>query len=175
MALGSLLIARFTNALVKSRPLKDVGAQQVRSFALRRGRDLTPNYFQVMIDLQGVKACLLRFPQGMESAALSASYVMALTSGALGPNLYYSYARSVTKSTTQLETLLKIINSPTVGEHWLQGSHLANQLLKGSFGWVYQQLYPPHRRFFILQFPEGKPVSEFWRLCAQYVRPILGH
>ncbi|KAG8953402.1 Vacuolar protein sorting-associated protein 53 [Tulasnella sp. 424] len=76
---ASLLIARFTNALVKSRPLKDVGAQQV------------------MIDLQGVKACLLRFPQGMESAALSASY-----------------ARSVTKSTTQLETLLKVINSPTV-------------------------------------------------------------
>ncbi|KAG9004635.1 Vacuolar protein sorting-associated protein 53 [Tulasnella sp. 427] len=75
---ASLLITRFTNALVKSRPLKDVGAQQV------------------MIDLQGVKACLLRFPQGMESGALSASY-----------------ARSVTKSTTRLETLLKVVNSPT--------------------------------------------------------------
>ncbi|KIO30677.1 hypothetical protein M407DRAFT_14266 [Tulasnella calospora MUT 4182] len=75
---ASLLITRFTNALVKSRPLGDVGPQQV------------------MIDLQGVKACLLRFPQGMDSGALSASY-----------------ARSVTKSTTRLETLLKVVNSPT--------------------------------------------------------------
>ncbi|KAG8929172.1 Vacuolar protein sorting-associated protein 53 [Tulasnella sp. 417] len=75
---ASLLIARFTNALVKSRPLGEVGPQQV------------------MIDLQGIKACLLRFPQGMESGALSASY-----------------ARSVTKSTTRLETLLKVVNSPT--------------------------------------------------------------
>ncbi|KAG8906708.1 Vacuolar protein sorting-associated protein 53 [Tulasnella sp. 403] len=75
---ANLLITRFTNAMVKSRPFKEVGAQQL------------------LIDLQALRACLLRFPQGMESSALSASY-----------------ARTVTKSTTRLETLLKVVNSPT--------------------------------------------------------------
>ncbi|KAG8887907.1 Vacuolar protein sorting-associated protein 53 [Tulasnella sp. 408] len=71
-----------------------------------------------MIDLQGVKACLLRFPQGMESGALSASYVNAFYLNKplprLTTNTLSSYTRSVTKSTTRLETLLKVVNSPTV-------------------------------------------------------------
>ncbi|KAG9000397.1 Vacuolar protein sorting-associated protein 53 [Tulasnella sp. JGI-2019a] len=74
---ANLLITKFTNSLVKSRPLKEIGAEQV------------------LIDLQALKACLLRFPQGMEASALSATY-----------------AKTVTKSTTRLETLLKVINSP---------------------------------------------------------------
>ncbi|KDQ55816.1 hypothetical protein JAAARDRAFT_208588 [Jaapia argillacea MUCL 33604] len=71
---SSLVFAKFTNALVKSRPLRDVGAEQL------------------LIDLQAIKACLLKIPG--ESLASS------------------SYARSVTKSTTRLETLLKVIVTP---------------------------------------------------------------
>ncbi|KAG8863567.1 Vacuolar protein sorting-associated protein 53 [Tulasnella sp. 330] len=74
---ANLLLTKFTNALVKSRPLKEIGAEQV------------------LIDLQAIKACLLRFSQGMEASALSATYV-----------------KTITKSTTRLETLLKVINSP---------------------------------------------------------------
>ncbi|KAG8970352.1 Vacuolar protein sorting-associated protein 53 [Tulasnella sp. 419] len=74
---SSLLITRFTNSLVKSRPLKETGAEQL------------------LIDLQVLKASLLRFPQSLEGSSLNTSYV-----------------RTVTKSTTQLETLLKVVNSP---------------------------------------------------------------
>jgi hypothetical protein len=59
----SLIIMRFANALVRSRPLKEKGAEQVRSslmilshFALL-GRD-----FQLLIDLSTLKSSLLRLP-----------------------------------------------------------------------------------------------------------------
>ncbi|KZT29133.1 hypothetical protein NEOLEDRAFT_1167151 [Neolentinus lepideus HHB14362 ss-1] len=69
---SSLILTRFTNALVKSRPLKDIGAEQL------------------LIDLQAVKASLLKFSSDSSS----------------------SYTRSVTKSTTRLEALLKVIVTP---------------------------------------------------------------
>ncbi|KAI6033241.1 Vps53-like protein [Pisolithus orientalis] len=70
----SLILTRFTNALVKSRPLREIGAEQL------------------LIDLGVVKSCLLKLP----SEALS-------TSG---------YTRSLTKITTRLEALLKVIVTP---------------------------------------------------------------
>ncbi|KAJ7091114.1 Vps53-like protein [Mycena epipterygia] len=70
----SLILAKFTNALVKSRPLKEIGAEQL------------------LIDLQTVKACLLKMP---------------------GESLITTtYTRGLTKSTTRLETLLKVIVTP---------------------------------------------------------------
>ncbi|KZT29143.1 hypothetical protein NEOLEDRAFT_1056915 [Neolentinus lepideus HHB14362 ss-1] len=71
---SSLILTRFTNALVKSRPLKDIGAEQL------------------LIDLQAVKASLLKFSSDSSSR--------------------YVYTRSVTKSTTRLEALLKVIVTP---------------------------------------------------------------
>ncbi|KAJ6498983.1 Vps53-like protein [Mycena sanguinolenta] len=70
----SLILAKFTNSLVKSRPLKEIGAEQL------------------LIDLQAVKACLLKMPG--ESLTTT------------------TYTRGLTKSTTQLETLLKVIVTP---------------------------------------------------------------
>ncbi|KAH7888924.1 Vps53-like protein [Phlebopus sp. FC_14] len=70
----SLVLTRFTNALVKSRPLREIGAEQL------------------LIDLGVVKSCLL----GLPGEALS-------TSG---------YTRSLTKITTRLEALLKVIVTP---------------------------------------------------------------
>ncbi|KAI0935268.1 hypothetical protein AcV7_003755 [Taiwanofungus camphoratus] len=71
---SSNLFAKFTNALVKSRPLKEIGAEQL------------------LIDLQALKAALLRIP---------------------GETLMTSnYTRSVTKQTTRLEALLKVIVTP---------------------------------------------------------------
>ncbi|KAJ7268661.1 Vps53-like protein [Mycena haematopus] len=70
----SLILAKFTNSLVKSRPLKEIGAEQL------------------LIDLQTVKACLLKMPG--ESLTTT------------------TYTRGLTKSTTQLETLLKVIVTP---------------------------------------------------------------
>ncbi|KAJ7899048.1 Vps53-like protein [Mycena leptocephala] len=64
----SLILAKFTNSLVKSRPLKEIGAEQL------------------LIDLQAVKACLLKMP---------------------GESL-------TTTTTTRLETLLKVIVTPVV-------------------------------------------------------------
>ncbi|KAJ6500190.1 Vps53-like protein [Mycena vitilis] len=71
---SSLVLAKFTNALVKSRPLKEIGAEQL------------------LIDLQAVKACLLKMP----GEALTTT----------------TYTRGLTKSTTRLETLLKVIVTP---------------------------------------------------------------
>ncbi|KZT10830.1 uncharacterized protein LAESUDRAFT_755492 [Laetiporus sulphureus 93-53] len=71
---SSALFAKFTNALVKSRPLKEIGAEQL------------------LIDLQELKGALLRIP---------------------GDSLITSnYTRSVTKHTTRLEALLKVIVTP---------------------------------------------------------------
>ncbi|KAI3609669.1 garp complex subunit [Moniliophthora roreri] len=65
---SSLLIAKFTHSLVKSRPLKEIGAEQL------------------LIDLQTVKAFLLKLPG--------------------------DYIRSLTKSASRLESLLKVIVTP---------------------------------------------------------------
>ncbi|KIJ68088.1 hypothetical protein HYDPIDRAFT_173763 [Hydnomerulius pinastri MD-312] len=70
----SLVLMRFTNALVKSRPLREIGAEQL------------------LIDLGVVKSCLLKLP----GESLS-------TTG---------YTRSLTKITTRLEALLKVIVTP---------------------------------------------------------------
>ncbi|KAG5717946.1 Vacuolar protein sorting-associated protein 53 like protein [Termitomyces sp. T112] len=70
----SLILAKFTNAIVKSRPLKEIGAEQL------------------LIDLQQVKSYLARMP----GEALTTS----------------SYTRGLTKSTTRLEALLKVIVTP---------------------------------------------------------------
>ncbi|KAH9944691.1 Vps53-like protein [Amylocystis lapponica] len=71
---ASAVFAKFTNALVKSRPLKEIGAEQL------------------LIDLQVLKAALLRIPGE------------ALTT--------HNYAKSVQKHTTRLEALLKVIVTP---------------------------------------------------------------
>jgi len=71
---SSLVLTKFTNTMVKSRPLQDIGAEQL------------------LIDLQTVKACLLKLPGD------------SLTTS--------SYTRSLTKSTTRLEALLKVIVTP---------------------------------------------------------------
>ncbi|KAF7321815.1 hypothetical protein MKEN_00703400 [Mycena kentingensis (nom. inval.)] len=71
---GSLIVTKFTNALVRSRPLKEIGAEQL------------------LIDLQAIRACLLKMP---------------------GETLLTTtYTRSLTRSTSQLEALLKVIATP---------------------------------------------------------------
>ncbi|KAG6819237.1 hypothetical protein H0H93_013895 [Arthromyces matolae] len=70
----SLILAKFTNAIVKSRPLKEIGAEQL------------------LIDLQHVKSYLTKMPG--ESLVTT------------------SYTRGLTKSTTRLEALLKVIVTP---------------------------------------------------------------
>ncbi|KAF5385912.1 hypothetical protein D9615_002629 [Tricholomella constricta] len=70
----SLILAKFTTAIVKSRPLKEIGAEQL------------------LIDLQQVKGYLSKMPG---EALMTASYT-----------------RGLTKSTTRLEALLKVIVTP---------------------------------------------------------------
>ncbi|KAH8119366.1 Vps53-like protein, partial [Phellopilus nigrolimitatus] len=71
---AALVLARFTNALVRNRPLREIGAEQL------------------LLDLQEIRTCLLKLPG--ESPTTTA------------------FNRSVTKSTTRLETLLKVIIPP---------------------------------------------------------------
>jgi hypothetical protein len=70
----SLVLTKFTNAAVKSRPLREIGGEQL------------------LIDLGVIKSYLMRLP----GEAL-------VTQG---------YTRSLTKSTTRLEALLKVIVTP---------------------------------------------------------------
>ncbi|RDB16847.1 Vacuolar protein sorting-associated protein 53 [Hypsizygus marmoreus] len=69
-----LILGKFTNAIVRSRPLKEIGAEQL------------------LIDLQTVKAYLTKMP----GEAL----------------ITPSYTRGLTKTTTRLEALLKVIVTP---------------------------------------------------------------
>jgi len=62
---------------VKSRPLKDKGAEQL------------------LIDLQALKACLLRLPESISEGATASSFT-----------------KSVNKSCGRIETLLKVVNAP---------------------------------------------------------------
>ncbi|KZV93409.1 hypothetical protein EXIGLDRAFT_612935 [Exidia glandulosa HHB12029] len=73
---ANLVITRFTACLVKSRPLRELGAEQI------------------LLDLQTVKACLLKLPgpSHQESAA--------------------AFTRTITKSTSSLESLLKVVMAP---------------------------------------------------------------
>ncbi|KAF8187487.1 Vps53-like protein [Pholiota molesta] len=71
---SSIILVKFTNSLVRSRPLKEIGAEQL------------------LIDLQTIKAYLVKMP-GEGSASTS-------------------YTRSLTKTTTRLEALLKVIVTP---------------------------------------------------------------
>ncbi|KAI0256226.1 Vps53-like protein [Lactifluus subvellereus] len=80
---SSLVFTRFTNALVRSRPLKENGAEQVHSLII----DVA-----LLIDLSALKSCLLRLPGEV------------LTT--------HGYTRSVTKTTQCLETLLKVVVTP---------------------------------------------------------------
>lgn len=70
----SIILTRFTNALVRSRPLGEIGAEQL------------------LIDLGVIKASLLKLPGEVLS-----------TSG---------FSRTLTKATTRLEALLKVIVTP---------------------------------------------------------------
>lgn len=70
----SVILVKFTNSLVRSRPLKEIGAEQL------------------LIDLQTVKAYLTKMP----GEALITS----------------TYTRAMTKTTTRLEALLKVIVTP---------------------------------------------------------------
>jgi len=71
---SSIILVKFTNSLVRSRPLKEIGAEQL------------------LIDLQTVKAFLVKMP----------GETLAST----------SYTRSLNKTTTRLEALLKVIVTP---------------------------------------------------------------
>jgi len=71
-----LVMARFTQAVVKSRPLKKIGAEQI------------------LLDVQAVKACLIDLPEPHPE------------------NTTTSYTKYVTKTTGQIETMLKVILAP---------------------------------------------------------------
>lgn len=87
------MITRFTQAVVRSRPLKKIGAEQV-------SRAAACVWFyadsQILLDVQAVKACLLDLPEPHPES---------------GSNAYTKY---VTKNTGQLETMLKVILAPDV-------------------------------------------------------------
>ncbi|KZT42510.1 hypothetical protein SISSUDRAFT_1041476 [Sistotremastrum suecicum HHB10207 ss-3] len=74
----SLVLVRFTNAVVKARPLQELSAEQL------------------LIDLQEIKSCLLKLPGSPTSESAAGS----------------SFAKNITKATSQLETLLKVVNAP---------------------------------------------------------------
>ena len=61
ICLCSLMLGKFTNAIVKSRPLKEIGAEQVFSGWFIHVYTLT-FFYQLLIDLQTVKAYLLKMP-----------------------------------------------------------------------------------------------------------------
>lgn len=89
----SLIITRFTQAVVKSRPLKKIGAEQI------------------LLDIQAVKACLLDLPGTQSETAASRCATIK------GIGLTHSYNKYVSKHTGQLETMLKVILAPDVSVH----------------------------------------------------------
>lgn len=89
-----VVITRFTQAVIKGRPLKRVGAEQVRALTAQIDIALMPA--QILLDVQAVKACLLDLPEPHPEN---------------GSTIYTKY---VTKNTGQLETMLKVVLAPDV-------------------------------------------------------------
>ena len=59
--MGRVVMSRFTQAVIKSRPLKRVGAEQVSP---SRHHPLAAILmFKILLDVQAVKACLLDLPE----------------------------------------------------------------------------------------------------------------
>ena len=70
-------------------------------------------FHQLLIDLQTVKACLLKLPGDNLATSRCA---MSDTHPLANPQWYViSYTRSLNKSTGRLEALLKVIVTPVVG------------------------------------------------------------
>jgi hypothetical protein len=88
-----LIIMRFTQAVVKSRPLRKIGAEQVCNVIHCRPGLRRP---QILLDVQAVKACLLDLPEPHPESSTNA------------------YTKYVTKNTGQLETMLKVVLAPDV-------------------------------------------------------------
>lgn len=72
---ANVIIGRFTNAIVKSRPVKEAGAQQVRRDSIHLSgwsiHELLP--LQLLLDLQALKAALLKLPGPQGDAGLASS------------------------------------------------------------------------------------------------------
>src|SRR6202042_389951 len=107
----SLVLTKFTNTMVKSRPLKDIGAEQVLACRSDPASHLTCLY-QLLIDLQTVKACLLKLPG--DSLTTSRYMIFEYQCPLAEFRCSFSYTRSLTKSTARLEALLKVIVTPVV-------------------------------------------------------------
>jgi hypothetical protein len=90
-----VVITRFTQAVIKGRPLKRVGAEQV-SCVDHLEKEVQADSLQILLDVQAVKACLLDLPEPHPEN---------------GSNVYTKY---VTKNTGQLETMLKVVLAPDV-------------------------------------------------------------
>ena len=90
------MITRFTQAVIKGRPLKRVGAEQVSYSFLDALNYRSLIYPKILLDVQAVKACLLDLPEPHPEN---------------GSNVYTKY---VTKNTGQLETMLKVVLAPDV-------------------------------------------------------------
>ncbi|KAH7107994.1 Vps53-like protein [Auriculariales sp. MPI-PUGE-AT-0066] len=98
---ANLIITRFTACLVKSRPLRDVGAEQI------------------LLDLQTIKACLLKLPGPQQqeslltSCALSILHIGSFCSRQLtDDDSHRRFSRGITKSTSSIENLLKVVMAP---------------------------------------------------------------
>ena len=103
--MGRVVMSRFTQAVIKSRPLKRVGAEQV----CRPIKSLVKLLIsKILLDVQAVKACLLDLPEPHPEDG-SNTYVYLPTI-----ELMERYTKYVTKNTGQLETMLKVILAPDV-------------------------------------------------------------
>lgn len=75
----SVVLARFTAAVIKSRPLKKIGAEQVSYRSLHRVSIpvilMQPLCEQILLDVQTVKACLLDLPDPHAERGISTSWV----------------------------------------------------------------------------------------------------
>ena len=95
---------------MKSRPLREVGAEQACLFSDEHHNHLHKQY-QLLLDLQEIRAALLKLP-GDSPATRSDSD--PTYSGVNRVDPPHSFSKTVTKTTTRLETLLKAIIPPAV-------------------------------------------------------------
>ena len=70
-----MILVKFTNSLVRSRPLKEIGAEQARASMAWVPEESNFILLQLLIDLQTVKAYLTKMPG---EALITSTYVAFL-------------------------------------------------------------------------------------------------
>ena len=150
----SVLLVRFTNALVRSRPLREVGGEQVR-FCISWGVKDGSSNFSIAVNRSWEPKSLFK----------QAAW------GSFDDWILY---QNVDQDDDAVRSSAKSYRNPC-GEYFLHSLSLTPEDFVGSSGRLHPQLYPPHRRCVLYEFPKDPRSKGDAQICAKWSFGLFPH